>query len=208
MRLKIYVIDFEIPRPVKKWGLRVGIPLAVLLGGGAIAWAGLKTWSAGDPLLAADLNANFTYLQSATPTVTAWTAYTPSVTSSSTGATISNLTTTGAWRRVGDTIEVRILTSATGVPSGPTGEFWLWGLPGSPVDSVDFTKIPKGSILGSASAYVTSSVECEVVAYGSGLEVGCQGSGFSGQSGVPFPWASGASLGIVASYPVAGWSVH
>jgi microcystin-dependent protein len=64
MRLKIVVIDLEMPARVKKWCLRVGIPLGAVLGGGAIAWAaGLHTWNPGDKLLATDLNANFAYLQ-------------------------------------------------------------------------------------------------------------------------------------------------
>ena len=64
MKLKMVVVDFEIPARVKKWGLRVGIPAAVLLGGGAIAYAGgLTTFTDGQTLHASDLNANFTALQ-------------------------------------------------------------------------------------------------------------------------------------------------
>jgi hypothetical protein len=64
MKVKVYVIDLEIPPRVKKWGLRLGIPLGVLLGGGAIAWAaGLHTWNNGDTLNASDLNGNFAQLQ-------------------------------------------------------------------------------------------------------------------------------------------------
>jgi hypothetical protein len=146
---------------------------------------------------------------SAVPTVTAWTAYTPTVTSSSTGTTISNLTTTGRWRRVGDTAEVSILTTATGAPSGPSGEFWVWSLP-TGVD-IDTSALPSpGATLGSASAYGSASTECDVVPWASGasLEVGCQGDGASVQSGVPFTWASGNSIGIRVSGPVVGWSVH
>jgi hypothetical protein len=61
MKVKVYVVDLEIPLRVKKWGLRIGIPLGLLFGGGAIAWAaGLHTWSNGDTLNATDLNGNFT----------------------------------------------------------------------------------------------------------------------------------------------------
>jgi hypothetical protein len=64
MKLKIVVIDLEIPPRTKKWLLRIGIPLAVLLGGGAIAWAAtLHTWNTGDTLQASDLNGNFAGLQ-------------------------------------------------------------------------------------------------------------------------------------------------
>ena len=65
MKIKIAVIDLEIPPRVKKWALRIGIPLGVLFGGGAAAWAGgLVTWNSGQTLKASDLNANFAYLQS------------------------------------------------------------------------------------------------------------------------------------------------
>jgi hypothetical protein len=65
MKGKDSVVGWEISPRARKWGLRIGIPLAVLLGGSAVAWAaGLHTWSTGDTLQAADLNANFAYLQS------------------------------------------------------------------------------------------------------------------------------------------------
>jgi C1q domain len=66
MKLKIVVVDVKVSPQVKKWALRVGIPLAVLVSGGAVAWAAagsLHTWSAGDTLSAADLNGNFNNLQ-------------------------------------------------------------------------------------------------------------------------------------------------
>jgi hypothetical protein len=64
MKIKVYVVDFEVPARAKAWALRVGIPLVVLLGGGAIAWAGgLHVWKTADTLQAADLNGNFANLQ-------------------------------------------------------------------------------------------------------------------------------------------------
>jgi phage-related minor tail protein len=60
MKIKVYVIDMEIPARIKKWALAVGVPAAVVLGGGAVAWAsGLVTWTTGQTLQAADLNNNF-----------------------------------------------------------------------------------------------------------------------------------------------------
>jgi hypothetical protein len=62
MKLKIVIVDLEVPPGAKKWALRLGIPAAVLLGGGAVAYAaGLVTWSDGQTLSAADLNGNFSY---------------------------------------------------------------------------------------------------------------------------------------------------
>lgn len=64
MKLKMLVVDLEIPWRVKRWALRIGIPVTVLLGGGALAYgSGLTTWSSGETLQAADLNDNFGYLQ-------------------------------------------------------------------------------------------------------------------------------------------------
>ena len=63
MKLKIVVVDFEIPMRVKKWAIRAGIP-AVILTVAAVAWAApLHTWSTGDALNATDLNGNFANLQ-------------------------------------------------------------------------------------------------------------------------------------------------
>ncbi len=71
MKIRVYVIDFEVPRSLKTWALRSGILLVLVLGGGAVAYAsGLVTWSDGDTLRAADLNGNFTYLQSEISSVT------------------------------------------------------------------------------------------------------------------------------------------
>ena len=65
MKIKVYVIDMEIPARIKRWALGIGIPAAMVLGGGAIAYAaGLVTWTSGETLQAADLNNNFSYLQS------------------------------------------------------------------------------------------------------------------------------------------------
>jgi hypothetical protein len=64
MKMKVVVIDLEIPPSFKKWGIRLGLPIALLIGGSTIAWATmLHTWNAGDRLDAADLNGNFATLQ-------------------------------------------------------------------------------------------------------------------------------------------------
>jgi hypothetical protein len=66
MKVKVCVIDLEIPPRLKKWGLRIGIPLALLVAGGTVAYAsgpGWVIWSQGQVLNAADLNTNFNDLQ-------------------------------------------------------------------------------------------------------------------------------------------------
>jgi len=64
MKLKLIVVDFEIPSRVQRRGIQVGILAAVLLGGGAVAYSSsLVTWSSGQKLTAADLNASFAAVQ-------------------------------------------------------------------------------------------------------------------------------------------------
>jgi hypothetical protein len=64
VKLKVYVIDLEVPPRVKKWVLRIGVA-ALLLGAAtvAIAAAPLHMWATGDVLEATDLNGNFSNLQ-------------------------------------------------------------------------------------------------------------------------------------------------
>jgi formylglycine-generating enzyme required for sulfatase activity len=60
MKIKIMVIDFEVPARIKRRALAVGIPVAILAGAGAVAYADVKhTFKSGDVLKAADLNENF-----------------------------------------------------------------------------------------------------------------------------------------------------
>jgi hypothetical protein len=65
MKIKVVVVDLEIPLRVKKWAMRIAIP-AVVLTAGAIALAAspLHVWNSGDNLKSSDLNANFASLQS------------------------------------------------------------------------------------------------------------------------------------------------
>jgi hypothetical protein len=59
MRIKIVVIDLEIPPRVKRWALRLAIP-AVILGLAGVAFASLPhTFASGEVLTAASLNADF-----------------------------------------------------------------------------------------------------------------------------------------------------
>jgi hypothetical protein len=59
MKLQVVVVDLEVSPQVKRWAIRLGIAGAVL-GGATVAYAGnLITWTSGQTLQAADLNANF-----------------------------------------------------------------------------------------------------------------------------------------------------
>jgi hypothetical protein len=62
MKLKVYVVDVELPPRVKRWAWRIG-GLLLVLGAAAVALAApLRTWKTGDVLQADDLNANFSAL--------------------------------------------------------------------------------------------------------------------------------------------------
>jgi len=60
MTFSTFLRDFPTARQTRL-GLLIGLPLALIFGQRAVAWADLqlKTWTAGQPLKAADLNAEF-----------------------------------------------------------------------------------------------------------------------------------------------------
>lgn len=63
MKLKMYVVDFEIPRAAKKRALLIGIPLFALFGLGAVAMAMVPhSFTNGQVLTATDLNDDFNAL--------------------------------------------------------------------------------------------------------------------------------------------------
>jgi hypothetical protein len=70
MKLKMVVVDFEMSPGLRRWGLRLGLPLALIICGASVAYAaGLITWNTSDVLKAADLNGNFAALQAQFPVV-------------------------------------------------------------------------------------------------------------------------------------------
>jgi hypothetical protein len=63
VKLKLVIVDLEMSPRVKRRLLRLGLPIALVLGGSALAYANVpKVWNSGDKLLAADLNGNFSAL--------------------------------------------------------------------------------------------------------------------------------------------------
>jgi hypothetical protein len=62
MKIKIVIVDFEIPPHLKRWGLRIGIP-GLVVGLGAMAYASVPiSFTRGSALTATDLNADFNTL--------------------------------------------------------------------------------------------------------------------------------------------------
>jgi len=130
MKIKLVIVDLEIPRHVKKRLLRIGVPIAaVLVCGGVALAAGLHSWNDGDTLTSTDLNANFSALQDQvntslggtplaapfSPTVgqvlaydgSAWTPTSPAV------ANTQILVTTGKFNAPSNTIGTGVLEKYT-----------------------------------------------------------------------------------------------
>jgi len=216
MKLKLVVLDLELSRRQKTLGA-AGLGAAILLVG-AVAVADVpNTFVAGDTLTAAGLNANFAALddrlntvETAPPEVVTseWVPYTTDVTSTA-GTPLTSTPivsgSTGHWRRVGDTLEVRI-----GTQVNCTSGFPSWGLPSGL--TIDTDKIPASyAVVGSAhvensagTAHAPLSVAIEpggrVVLLGSapGSAVGtmdCNGLGASGKAKLAF------------AVPIEGWTV-
>jgi hypothetical protein len=63
VRVKLVVIDLELPPWLKRWVLRLAIPAGLVLTG-AVAWAAsVHSWTSGETLKAQDLNDSFTAVQ-------------------------------------------------------------------------------------------------------------------------------------------------
>ncbi|MDB4996340.1 MAG: Tail Collar domain protein [Myxococcaceae bacterium] len=60
MKIKVVIVDLEISRRTKRLALLAGIPLAVLLGSGALVYANVKhTFTSGETLSSVAMNENF-----------------------------------------------------------------------------------------------------------------------------------------------------
>jgi hypothetical protein len=149
MKLKLVVVDLELSKRAKRVMAAALVPVFVVAGG-AVAYANvLHVWAQGDTLNASDLNSNFAGLDGrvttlektpAPVTVTAWTPYTVNVTVGGVPITTTpsgSSSTTGSWRRVGDTLEVDIDTS---FPTCQVLGELAWSLPTGIV--VDGSKLP------------------------------------------------------------------
>ena len=131
MKLKLVVVDFELPVRVRKWSVRLGIPLAVMLAGGAVAHAaGWVTWGPGQLLTADDLNGNFKIIGDQVNAIgTAWSSYTPTTSSDGTVASVSVHGNQVRYLRFGSTVCLQGQISYGFVLSGSSGTFLKVSLP-------------------------------------------------------------------------------
>jgi hypothetical protein len=211
MKVKVYVIDFEIPPHVKRWGLRVRIPV-VLLAAGGVALADLPVkYTDKQVLTANDLTANFNYVQGEVTTIqtqlTPWQTYSATLHTSSSNTAVTNQTTSAVWRRVGDAVELDIQTAFTAAPVSPHMGYWVWSFPtpgGTPIS----WNTALGSGLGIAWVYIAAgySVACRAFPDGGGVAANCAGgsSFLPAVSGLS-SFGTGDQVELHLSLPIAGW---
>jgi len=215
MQIKIYTIELNPPSWLRKVLLYGVMPLGVLLGTTMAVRAGvtLTTFTSGTPIKAADVNANFSALRAAIPQVTEWTSYTPQLVNFPTLADVtSTATSSAAYRRVGDSIEIRVVTTintcaATSKTGGGTSYNLLWSLP----NNLSYDTAIGGAVFGSAEAFGAGT--------GNVANVGIVGTnGSNGRyfgvelNGAPGGGATCAAAGVNGSFlihvtlPIKGWT--
>lgn len=136
-------------------------------------------------------------------TITEWELYAPKLTGAMTGNEIASQTTSGMWRRVGDTIELRITTAFSGTPTGSCDDFWIWSLP--PGVFVDPLKSFGIAGVGNAHLEGIRNVKLHTfAATGSGIaaeaDTECRVNATA-----PFAFNASTSVRINAAVPISGW---
>jgi hypothetical protein len=216
MEIKVYTIELDAPRWVKRAIVLGVLPVGALLGAALVARAGvsLTTFTPNTKISAKEVNDNFTALGNAVaglapantvPKITAWQTYTPALTTD-TGSVIGNQTTIGVYRRIGDSIEVSISTRFSGSP--PSGvSYFRWSLP--PQLTIDQGRTVGGNspLLGSGAAsegliFHTLSTH----AAPTGGVIAAANDGFLVNDKVPVTFNTG-TIALHFTAPVTGWTV-
>lgn len=160
--------------------------------------------------------AGFIYLTALYPAIniTDWVSYVPSF-----GSWSANVSSTGQWRKVGDTLEAQAHLDFTGAPSGSLSTI---GLPSGLL--IDTTKILNSSLArntfghGVALANGTGVYQCNI-GYASSTAVRPTSYGLGGttvnspildeqiNATTPNTWKSGDTLDLYFRVPIVGWSI-
>lgn len=141
--------------------------------------------------------------------ITDWVSYTPTFKGATNGTSWTNATTTGFWRRVGDSIQVKITTTLSGTPGSGTGEY-EWTIPsGLTIDTAKQSTLANTQAIGSGSMVRTAvAFHGGNVIYGSttGVRV-INGNGSAGawNSTIPATWSTSDTAGLIFTVPISGW---
>jgi hypothetical protein len=213
MKLKLFVLDLELTRRQKALAAgALGVAIALA---SSVAVAVPEPYTSGDILTAASLNANFADLEQRLstlegvpapelPIVTAWAAYTPTVTAGSVDLAATQ-TTVAWWRRVGDTVEVRLFTTFSSCPQ--SGQL-QWSLPNGEVPDPAVT-VP-GEANGSGFAYGPGTafiIKASIVQNLGSAGVAVDTAGDPGGGATCATVGDGGAIRIAFQLPVLGWTV-
>jgi hypothetical protein len=131
---------------------------------------------------------------------------TPTLTSASAGAVVGNATTTGSWRRVGDTLELRIATRLSGTPTGTgCGDYWQWSLPSGL--SIDTTKSLGTATAGVGDAYQPGPhAKVTIAAQTATIIVAIGDPNCIINATTHFAFGADGFITFQAAFPIRGWT--
>lgn len=158
------------------------------------------TWVAGAVLTAAQLNTEIR--DAITGIQSAWTSYVPTWTGTTTNPVIGNGTITGAYRRIGKTIEFRISVTAGSTTTFGTGVFQLT-LPVAPLGTTDLFLI-KYNDSSAATHYLGLNYTTSSSTINLGVHNSAVGGAIAGvTNAVPFAWANLDNIRVNGVYECA-----
>ncbi len=153
--------------------------------------------------------------------VTEWTSFTPAWTGATTDPAIGNGTLTGLYRRVGDTMDIKIKMSAGTTTTFGTGG-WRFGLPsGNAIDTNKSAHIIWGNLNGTgtiwdagASFYNISAEYQDTTSIRVSYHVAGTSTPYLISTGtevtnvLPITWTTGDEMNLDFSVPIVGWSAN
>lgn len=144
--------------------------------------------------------------------LTDWVSYTPVLETGAGGTDCTNVTNTGRWRRVGDSMEVSMRVLFNGAPATCSSSFLRVALPVG--YTIDTSKLPTtqyhpvgtvyGRDLGTASyngvAYADTTTQLSIDA------VDVSGANYTWNFTQPITWGTNDNFEVSAIVPIVGWS--
>lgn len=200
------------------------VGLTMLISGAAtVAFAVPVTFVNHQKLTAAQLNQNFADLdaklaavsaalelvaaRTEAPLVTAWGAYTPELLTDRSAPVLSQ-TTTGFYRRVGDSLEVRLVTLFTGAPASGA-KWWRWSVPNGLTIDLAKTTPDNAVTIGTGLAQQNPSnivLNCYVVNTNTVSAIPHGNLTYRINDDIPLSFDAGSSVSLFFSVPIEGWT--